>query len=313
MYSHSFNFIERCSCHWLLNVTLQLAPATAVLELIGQFFCSYTCWNFMSCLHCTQVWCPAVCAKLLNMMFKWIVDKTEVICWFCWLIFDFAMAEIYKCCWLWIQCLGHVNIENAFDAHFIHQYIAYICMHCWALSKVSIKILLCHSFRSAREDTNQSLSLTERSRVSVGILRQHFCEPFLRGGVCATFLPNDAAAAACRRRRRRRRRRSCVGGDVRVFPACTRTSACWLLQCCAAWYVNAHLIPAISTDPHMPRHWHGVCRPKQYPITFPDRTTGCFGWNSSPSQCCASRSVLEHHISAIDVLYQPITLIGKIQ
>jgi hypothetical protein len=77
--------------------------------------------------------------------------------------------------------------------------------------------------------------------------------------------------------------------------------------------VNAHLIPAISTDPHMPRHWHGVCRPKQYPITFPDRTTGCFGWNSSPSQCCASRSVLEHHISAIDVLYQPITLIGKIQ
>ena len=121
MFSHSFNFIERCSCHWLLNVTLQLAPATAVLELIGQFFCSYTCWNFMSCLHCTQVWCPAVCAKLLNMMFKWIVDKTEVICWFCWLIFDFAMAEIYKCCWLWIQCLGHVIMENFFDAHFIHQ------------------------------------------------------------------------------------------------------------------------------------------------------------------------------------------------
>ena len=111
---HSFNFIERCSCHWLLNVTLQLAPATAVLELIGQFFCSYTCWNFMSCLHCTQVWCPAVCAKLLNMMFKWIVDKTEVqvICWFCWLIFDFAMAEIYKCCWLWIPCLDHVKMER---------------------------------------------------------------------------------------------------------------------------------------------------------------------------------------------------------
>ena len=164
-------------------------------------------------------------------------------------------------------------------------------------------------FRSAREDTNQSLSLTECSRVSVGILRQHFCEPFLRGGVCATFLPNDAAAAAARRRRRRRRRRrSCVGGDARVVPACTRTSACWFLQCCAAWYVNAHLIPAISTDPHMPQHWHGVCRPKQYPITFPDRTTGCFSWNSSPSQCCASRSVLEHHISAIDILYQPITL-----
>ena len=82
-------------------------------------------------------------------------------------------------------------MENVFDAHFVHQYIAYICMHCWALSKVSIKILLCHSFRSAREDTNQSLSLIERSRVSVGILRQHFCEPFLRGGFRATFLPND--------------------------------------------------------------------------------------------------------------------------
>ena len=48
--------------------------------------------------------------------------------------------------------------------------------------------------------TNQSLSLTERSRVSVGILRQHFCEPFHRrgGGVSATFLPNDAAAAHAR-------------------------------------------------------------------------------------------------------------------
>ena len=79
-------------------------------------------------------------------------------------------------------------------------------MHCWALSKVSIKILLCHSFRSAREDTNQSLSLTERSRVSVGILRQHFCEPFLRGGVSATFLPNDAAAAHARVPRRCSRR-----------------------------------------------------------------------------------------------------------
>ena len=96
--------------------------------------------------------------------------------------------------------------------------------------------------------------------------------------------------------RRRRRARAAT-----VFPACTRTSACWFLQCCAAWYVNAHLIPAISTEPHM--HWHGVCRPKQHPITFSDSTPRCCGWNSSPSQCCASRSVLEHHISAIDILY----------
>ena len=96
-----------------------------------------------------------------------------------------------------------------------------------------------------------------------------------------------------------------------VFPACTRTSACWFLQCCAAWYVNAHLIPAISTEPHM--HWHGVCRPKQHPTTFSDSTPRCCGWNSSPSQCCASRSVHEHHISDIDMLYQPITLKCKIQ
>ena len=88
-----------------------------------------------------------------------------------------------------------MNTENAFDAHFVHQYIAYICMHCWALS---IRILLWHSHSvSDRRVKTQSisLSLTERSRVSVGILRQHFCEPVLRGGVCATFLPNDAAAA----------------------------------------------------------------------------------------------------------------------
>ena len=191
MYSHSFNFIERCSCHWLLNVTLQLAPATAVLELIGQFFCSYTCWNFMSCLHCTQVWCPAVCAKLLNMMFKWIVDKTEVICWFCWLIFDFAMAEIYKCCWLWIQCLGHVNMETALEAHFIHQYIASICMHCWALS---IRILLCHSL---------SVSDRDSSPTRLGFFANTSANPFSAAESARPSSPTtpppphaDAAAAA---------------------------------------------------------------------------------------------------------------------
>ena len=90
-------------------------------------------------------------------------------------------------------------MENAFDAHFVHQYIAYICISV----ALSIRILLWHSHSvSDRRVKTQSisLSLTERSRVSVGILRQHFCEPFLRGGVRATFLPNDAAAAACRRR-----------------------------------------------------------------------------------------------------------------
>ena len=57
-------------------------------------------------------------------------------------------------------------------------------------------------FRSACADPSNiwSLSLTERSDGSVGILHQHFCEPILRGGIRATFLPDDdddnAAGAA---------------------------------------------------------------------------------------------------------------------
>ena len=128
-----------------------------------------------------------------------------------------------------------MNIENAFDAHFIHQYIAYICMHRWALS---IRILLCHSHSvSDRRVKTQSisLSLTERSRVSVGILRQHFCEPFLRGGVRATFSPTTpppphanaaAAAAAAAASAETRARRDGVPGvyeDLRLLiPAVLR-------------------------------------------------------------------------------------------
>ena len=55
-------------------------------------------------------------------------------------------------------------------------------------------------------------------------------------------------------------------------------------------------------------HWHAVCRPKEHPITISDRTPGCFGWNSSPSQFCPPRSVNVHLISAthtIHFLYQP--------
>ena len=161
--------------------------------------------------------------------------------------------------------------------------------------------------------TNQSLSLTERSRVSVGILRQHFCEPFLRGGVSATFLPNDAAAAACRRRRRRSSSSSCVGGDARVPQWCSRRvrgpppagscSAAPLGTLMHILYQPFQLNPTcIGTACADPSN-----------ITFSDRTPGCFGWNSSPSQCCASRSVHVHHISAIDILYQPITLKSKVQ
>ena len=51
-----------------------------------------------------------------------------------------------------------------------------------------------------------------------------------------------------------------------------------------------------------------LCRPKEHPITISDRTPGCFGWNSSPSQFCPPRSVNVHLISAIHTihfLYQP--------
>ena len=174
-------------------------------------------------------------------------------------------------------------------------------MHRWALS---IRILLCHSLSvSDRRVTTQSisLSLTERSHVSVEILLRT---------LSPRWSPRDFPPQRRRRRRmptppppqqQQQLRRWRRARAAMVFPACTRTSARWFLQCCAAWYVNAHLIPAISTEPHM--HWHGVCRPKQHPITVSDRTPRCCGWNSSPSQCCASRSVHAHHISAIDILY----------
>jgi hypothetical protein len=66
-------------CHWPLNVTLQLARAAAVLELIGQFFLQLHLLKFLcdACMlyYCiAQVWCPAVCAKL-NMMFELIVES----------------------------------------------------------------------------------------------------------------------------------------------------------------------------------------------------------------------------------------------
>ncbi len=48
-------------------------------------------------------------------------------------------------------------------------------------------------------------------------------------------------------------------------------------------------------SPPSPRiQWHGVCRPKQHLISFSHRTPGYFGWNSSPTQCCATRCVNVH-------------------
>jgi hypothetical protein len=95
--------------------------------------------------------------------------------------------------------LDHVNRENVFDAHFIYQYIAYICMHCWHTLNQNSPLPQFQCFRLACEDPN-NITFSDRTFTCFGwvlaILRQHFCEPFLRGGVRATFLPNDADAAA---------------------------------------------------------------------------------------------------------------------
>ena len=170
-------------------------------------------------------------------------------------------------------------------------------MHRWALS---IRILLCHSHSVSdlRVKTQSiSRSLTERSRVSVGILRQHFCEPFHGGGVRATFLPNDAAAAHARVTRRYSRR---VRGPPPADSCSAAPLGTWMHILYQPFQLNPTCIGTACADPSN--------------ITFSDRTPGCFGWNSSPSQCFASRSVHKHHISAIiDILYQPITLKCKIQ
>ncbi len=55
-------------------------------------------------------------------------------------------------------------------------------------------------------------------------------------------------------------------------------------------------------SPHI--HWHGVCRPKQHPMTFSHTTPGCFSWNSSPTQILWLRCVNLHITSAIYILYQ---------
>ena len=151
------------------------------------------------------------------------------------------------------MCLMHIL--------FISILPIYVC----TVGILSIRILLCHSFSVSdwRVKTQTiSLSLTERSHVSVGCWRffaNTSANPFsavesARPSSPTMLTPPPPPPPPLRRRRRAR--------AATVFPACTRTSACWFLQCCAAWYVNAHLISAISTEPHM--HWHGVCRPKQH-------------------------------------------------
>jgi hypothetical protein len=178
------------------------------------------------------------------------------------------------------------------------------CMYGWALS---IRNLLCHR-----------LSVSDQ-RVQTHAFSDHFLWRTFRcfGWDCSPTLlwtlpelppwrnPRDLPAQRIPRRRRHRWQCGGGGGDARVPRRCSRrgTRTCLPRQWCAARYVNAHLISAISAEPHM--YWHGVCRPKQHLITFSDRSPGCFGWHSSPSQCCSSRSVNVHLISAIHILYPP--------
>ena len=107
----------------------------------------------------------------------------------------------------------------------------------------------CFGTACADPSNIRSLSLTERPDVSVGILRHH----------AHLVLPSYRHWGSSASR---------VTLNLQTDAVLTVTAA----------------------TPHaLARRHVGVCRPKQHPITFSDRTPWCFGWNSSPSQCCASR------------------------
>jgi hypothetical protein len=138
------------------------------------------------------------------------------------------LAQYTRC-----RSRNNVNMGNAFDAHFIHQYIAYVCMDCWALS---IRILLCHG-----------LSILDR-RVQTQAISDNFLwqnDQMVRLGFFAspTTNPRDLPP----------QRRGGGGGDARVPRRCSRrgkrTYVCRSRQCCAARYVNAH-ISQFSWTPH---------------------------------------------------------------
>jgi hypothetical protein len=87
-----------------------------------------------------QVWCPAVCAK--TWCLNEFLTRLRSFGWFYCIVFDFAMEEIYKCCWLWIPCLDHVNMEiHSMHIALISILPILLFMYCWALS---IRFLLCH-------------------------------------------------------------------------------------------------------------------------------------------------------------------------
>ena len=203
--------------------------AAVVLELIEQLFFSYTYWNYVdrSLLRLGVL----SCFVELSWWLIELVDNKVTTSGFYQLIFDFSIAGIPKCCWMWIPWLHHVTAENVFDAHSIHQYIAYSCMHWWAFS-ITV-------FRSDRFQGANSKEPTIHAATRIW---------------------------SCRR--------TGIGVQVhRLWRWICKPTRCWLSP----------------PSPHM--RWHGVCRPKQHPITFSDRTPGSFGWNSSPAHCCASRWV----------------------
>ncbi len=70
-------------------------------------------------------------------------------------------------------------------------------LHSCTVPSIPFQFITYHvTARSVYPSNIRSLSLTERSDISIRILRQNFCESFLRGGVRANFLSSDTNAAA---------------------------------------------------------------------------------------------------------------------
>ncbi len=193
-------------------------------------------------------------------------QKLKSFGWFNWFIFDFSMAEIDKRCWMWIQCFDPIYMENVFDAHFIEQYIADICMPIRESSRAIVVQAL--NFKCISYDAEFASWRTAdchcRHPASSGTACGAVCRPkqypitfsagtfrYLGWNSSPTWtllrtllsrwsprdLPSDtddyAASAAAAAGAATRRSRG------------TRTPSCRFRHCCNARYVNVHLISAI--------------------------------------------------------------------
>ncbi len=76
------------------------------------------------------VGCPVV-IKQIVMKFNWIVDNTKVF-WLGLSTYFRFFNGIHPS--MLLPPLDHVTAENTFDAHSIHQCIAYFCIHHWSIS-----------------------------------------------------------------------------------------------------------------------------------------------------------------------------------